>query len=404
MEEILLWKNKSVPRGFHIYSARVNNSENGGCFYHGSGASFDKETAQKKAICECIERFCGSKVPRRLLTETHLNLFGQSYNPSKLIPFLEKQYNSKKFPYKRYRPDFEIDWVRGISLIDQRKVYIPAFSVYLGYNFSIPLGQRFAPISSCGLAVQRTYNKAIIKGILEFIECDAAMRLWLQKKRTYRINLSNVKSRKLQNLLRIVQDEGLKAEVLFATQHIPIPSVIGIIYSSTVEVPYATFGLAAGLDIEDVMLKSLEEALMVRNTLIQLKEENRFVDFRGGCSQIKTFLDHAFYYSSPKSKRYWLYLLKMPLITPVQIQNKFDAIDLKTNTLHKLVNFVEEAGCKEILVVDLTNSMAKAMDLHCARVIIPGLFPIEMDYNLKFLKYDRINAIRRLNNAPHPFT
>lgn len=400
---ISVWKNKSVPQGFYIYSARTDCCWGSKRFCYGSGASLDEKTAQKKAIYECIERLCGSRVPKRLFTKAHIDIFDQSCNPGELIPFLEKQYHSKNFPYKKYQPSLKIDWVNSFSLINQRKVYIPAFAVYLGYNFLIPPSQRLTPISSCGLAIQNTYNKAIMKGVFELIECDSAMRVWLQKKRTFRINLSNVKSGRLKSLLKIVCTEGLKVEVLLSTQHIPVPSVIGIIYSSTLDVPYATFGLAAGTNIEDVVLKSLEEALMIRNTLIQLREKNKSIGFYKGRSQVKTFLDHALYYSLPKTKRYWSFLLKMPSMTVRQIQEKFDFIDLKTYTLGKLIKLLEKAGCKEILVVNLTGSLARAMNLHCVRVVIPGFVPLEMDHGLKFLKYDRIGAIKRLNNVPHPF-
>lgn len=397
-QEVLVWQNESKRNYLFNYSAELSN-DGLAYFYEGSGASINQKIAEECAIYEAIERYCGSKIPKKLFKAKYKILDGKAINPHKLIPFSVFQY-THEFSYRKFSSDLEIEWVKGCSLTKRVHVYIPAFAVYLGYNRRMSLTQRFCPSTSCGLAIQRNFEGAITKGIFELIERDSAMLTWLERKSPLKIDLSSVKSKELKKFLKNIYLENLKAEVLLSTYDIPIPSVIGIIYSPKNTIPYVTFGLSANVGVERSILKSLEEALMVRNTLDYLQKKKKLL-YPQKPFQVKTLLDHALYYAQPKTKRNWKFLLDGDLITVQSIEEKLKCSNLEEGTLEKLINLFKRLGY-EVLVAELTTDLAKSMRSKCVRVIIPGLQTMEIDHNIRFLDV-RIGPRNIINNLPHPF-
>lgn len=397
-QEILVWQNESKRNYLFNYSAEL--SEDGlAYFYEGGGASINQKIAKKRAIYEAIERYCGSKIPKKLFKAKYKILGDKAIGPHKLIPFSVLQYING-FNYRKFSSDLEIEWIKGYSLTKKAHVYIPAFAVYLGYNRRVDLTQRFCPTTSCGLAIQKNFEEAVTKGIFELIERDSAMLTWLGRKSPLRIDLSNVKAKELKRFLKNIYLENLGVEVLLSTDDIPVPSVIGIIYSLKNVIPHVTFGLSAGVDVEQSILKSLEEALMVRNTLDYLKKKNKLL-YPQKPFQVKTLLDHALYYAQPEMKKHWKFLLDGGLIIVQSIEEKLKCSNLKERSLEKLINLFKKLGY-EVLVAELTTDLAKSMRLECVRAIIPGLQAMEIDHNIRFLNV-RIGPRNVVNNLPHPF-
>jgi ribosomal protein S12 methylthiotransferase accessory factor len=397
--EILVWKNDSPRDYIYSYSAKITNYKGKALYFEGGASSVDEDIAKSKAVYEAIERYSGSRVPKNLKKFVYKNYVQEAIDPNSFIFFASSQYD-KSFPYKKPRPDVKIEWVKGLSLTRRKRVYIPAFAVYLGYNQTNPPGGKFFPTASCGLAVHKTFKKAVLHGLFELVERDAAIRLWKNKIKPPRINLSNARSKTLRKLINNIKSEGLEPEVLLSTQNIPIPSVIGLIHNSRPVIPYVTFGLSAGEDIEEVVLKSLEEALMVRASLEYLKREKGTKIFYKTPSQIKTFFDHCLYYSDPEKKGQWQFLLQGPLIEINEIKRAFKITNSKGLLLDKIIETLSSLG-HEIFVVDITSDLARLMGLTCVKVIAPRLQQVEINHNYQFLKYNR--GRRGFNHFPHPF-
>lgn len=397
--EILVWKNDSLRDYIYSYSAKITNCEDKALYFEGGASSVDENVAKSKAAYEAIERYSGSKIPKNLKNFAYKHRVQEGIDPNSFIFFTSSQYN-KSFPYKKPQPCVKIEWVKGLFLAHQKRVNIPAFAVYLGYNQTNPPGGSFFPTASCGLAVHKTFEKAVLHGLFELIERDAAIRLWKNKIKPPRINLSNVRSKTLKKLIDNIKSEGLKPEALLSTQNISFPSVIGIIYTSKPVVPYVTFGLSAGEDIENVIQKSLEEALMVRASLEYLKKESEPKAFRRVPCQIETFFDHCLYYSDPGERGRWRFLLQGPLIEIEKIRQVLKITDSKGSLLDKMTKILSELGY-EIFAVDITSDLARLMRLTCVKVIVPGLQQVEINHNYQFLKYNR--GRRSLNYFPHPF-
>lgn len=403
LPEIQVWKSDSKRKYIYSYSSRMVGGNLGAFYVEGGSVSVKSSLAKDKAIFEAIERYSGSKIPTRLRKSSYKKFQDQAVDPNNFIFFTDDQYKKKGFPYKKYISGSQIEWVKGNSLINLRELFIPAFAVYLGYNQKAPDLQRYFPTTSCGLAVHTTKSQAIIHGIFELIERDTAMKIWLNKLSAPVIDLSTIHSLKLKRLLVNITKEGLIPKVLLASQDIPVPSFIGIVYSSKNAVPFVTIGLSAGVDVKEAILKSLEEALMVRNTLEYAKKDFGKLVYQKSQSQVKSFFDHTLYYSIPKKKIYWEFMIKGNSITIDQIKKKFPLRVLQQNTYNSLIDILRKFRY-DTYAVNLTSNIARQMGLCCLKIIIPNLRQMEIDHNLKFLKYgSEIDQERLKKSKPHPF-
>lgn len=361
-------------------------------FGNGGGLSVDLEDAKIRAIGEAIERYCGSHINNKLLRKSYDNVKKNAINPKKLIYFSNKQYVNK-FLYKKFNSRKTIDWIEGYSMTRKKKVLVPAFAVYLGYNRLINKDEHFMPTSSCGLASHNSIENAINSSLLELIERDSAITTWMHKKKVLRLDINSIKSEKLISLKNKILEEGLEMEICITPNNFLILSVIAIIYNQKKEIPFASFGMAAGSNIEKVVTKSLEEALMVRNTLEIQKKENKFKKIQK--LNIKNYIDHAAYYSLPSHKNSWQFLLNSPRVSVEIIKKNLD----NTMDYKKIINLLKKEN-KEVILVDLTNKLIKKMGFYCVKIIIPELRPMDFDYKTRFLR-DLKNTF---NNDPHPFT
>ncbi|MFH1233788.1 MAG: YcaO-like family protein [Patescibacteria group bacterium] len=399
--ELLIQKRsskRSYVFDYHAFIKNVITNEND-LFGEGGGLSINPEEAKIRAIGETIERYCGSHINKKIKKASYDCVKKNAINPRELIYFSDSQY-CNDFPYKKFNQKKQIGWVTGFSLTKKNKILLPAFAVYLGYNRLISKDEYFAPSSSCGLASHVSIEKAKNNSIFELIERDAAMITWLYKKRVSRIDINSIKSNKFIYLRDLILEEGLKMEICVTPNHFSVLSVVAIIYDPKKQIPYVSFGMAAGLNIENVVIKSLEEALMVRNTLEILKKQKKIKKIRK--TDIKNYIDHAIYYSLPSRKKMWQFFLDGPVISAESLGLNFCTND----NCKKLINIFKKNN-QEVIFVNLTTKLIKEMGFYCVRIIIPSLRPMDFNYNTRFLRdlknpslYSKINE---LNNNPHPF-
>jgi ribosomal protein S12 methylthiotransferase accessory factor len=406
--EITVWPCEINQKYIYEYAAKITKGFSEARFYEGGGVSLYKSRARKRAICEAVERYCGSKVPLNLLKISYRKIRNKAVNPQRLILFDKKQYKSG-FLYKSFNEHKSIEWVEGFSLTINKEILVPAFAVYLSYNRGIPKEDYLFPTLSCGLATERDYKKAVMHGIFELIERDAAMFTWINSVSPSRLNLNQITSKNLRYLVEQIKREGLCPVVCITTRDINIPSVIGIIYGPKENIPYASFGLATDISLERAALKSLEEALMVRNTLEFIQKSNQ-LKIKPKYQMIKTFLDHAVLYSFPETRNNWEFLLKGELLTSREVKIRFNFRKAREYSLDALISMLGNIRI-EVIAIELTDSLSEAMNLKTVRVILPSIHQMDFDYNARFLGSDRIKKMAqrfkrasiRINPDPHPF-
>jgi ribosomal protein S12 methylthiotransferase accessory factor len=387
---------------YEYYAEIIDESKGKKDLWKGGGVSLNKEVAKIKAIAEAIERYSGNYINKRLFTRSFKEVKEKALNPRNIICFSKNQYR-KNFPYNKFRSLIPINWVKGYSLTKKKTILVPAFAVYLGYNRLIPEEPIFIPTTSNGLAADKSIGKATLRGIFEVIERDALMITWYSKKRIPRLDLRSIQLPELRYLYEKITKENLSIAIGITTLDIPIPSVVSIIYDNKKRIPYASFGSAASYDIERATLKALEEALLVREVLEILYEQKKLKITTP--KAVNTFLDHAILYALPKYRKAWSFLLKGPVYPLGEIKRLYN---FPTENLLNLKNILKilEGKRKEVVLVNLTNNIIKNTGFKVVRIIIPGLQPIDVTYNARFLGGRRLHKFiknpRNINSYPHP--
>ena len=244
---------------------------------------------------------------------------------------------------------------------------------------------------------------AITHSILELIERDTAMMVWLTKKKIPRIDLNSIRDPLTSKLLTGVTKEGLIPIVFLSSIDIKVPSAIALIYDPKNKIPAVTFGLASDLDINRAILKSLEEAIMIRNTLDILKLNGDLRKIKK--SDIKCFLDHIKFYSFPFNNRYWKFLLGSKIYSLSNLIKKY-GFTKKLSFTDLIKNFSNKG--MEVIAIEIANQSLKDMKLSCARVIIKGLCQMYPGSSISLSNKECINkrlknSLTNLNNHPHPF-
>lgn len=401
--ELKVWQRNSSLNYIYDFSAYIEAPSLKPDFCQGAGIDINKKIAKNKAIFEAVERYSSSLVPTNLQSFSVESLKGKInfLRPNDIILFSNSQYKYN-FKYKPYLENEKIEWVKGYSHIDKQEVLVPAFSVYLGYNLHRRNVFLYNLSCSCGLAAEKSYEKAVVKGTLELIERDVCMKVWLTKKIIPRVILSSFNNLKLKKLISKLQNDGLNIEICITTSEFNIPSVIAIIYSQQKKIPYASFGLAAGDDIEKVSLKAVCEAIMIRNSLERLnkmRKIKKITDY----TLIKDFEDHIIFYADPDNKDKWNFLTEGKQYTLKEIKKMFNYPNVNNFTLENINKTLITKG-KNLISVNLTSDISHELNLYVTRILIPGLFHLDYDYNYRFLGFpDKNSSVLNLNQDPHPF-
>lgn len=395
---ITVWPIRTARNYIYEYSAKIKSSSIS--FFQGAGIDLIEKKAKSKAVYEVVERYCGSTISQKTVqySVNKIASIGSYIDPKLLIQFDDSQYIDG-FPYKKVTNNSILEWVQGYSHSDKKNKLIPAFSVYLGYNYSQT--QKYFPSSSCGLAAYSSFDGAVIRGIFELIERDSAMRVWLYKKRVARIQIETIKNSKIQQIIQKTEAEGLLIDICFEVNSLKIPSVIVLIHTSDHKIPRVSFGLSSGLNLEKAIMKALSEAIMVRNTLDYLYISGnlkRYLNY----TEIKEFADHIMYYAHANTSSKWKFLICGDTIGYDEA-NKFYLNDLfQSYNLDSVVKYLKSNGL-ETISIDLSNDVSKKFGLYVVRVIIPELIQMDYDYNFRYLEHKNFRN-STVNQNPHPFS
>lgn len=353
--KIVLQKRESQISLAHDYVANIISSEKNPIKL-GSGLSVDIEIAKKRAIYEALERFYSSKKPKNIYQSSIKNLKNKKiifWTPDNII----------------YKNSETIDWVEGWSFYQKQKIMIPAEAVYLKYGKNS---------DSTGVAIHESFTKAVRNGILEIIEREAFIDLWLNKVVPLQIDLTSINSYQIEEIIKAVNKEGLELIVFISPNKYKIISTISVIYDRHGQIPSASFGSAAGLNLSEVVKKSLEEALMIRNTINILKNKKLFKMI--AVNKVRTPIDRILFYSFPENNKYWKFLLKS---RPRKIKIK----SFPKKSLRSLISQICADG-QELIVVKLHPDNLEDKNLHLVRILMPMI---------------NTAKIKKINKAPLPF-
>lgn len=157
-------------------------------------------------------------------------------------------------------------WVRGESLQTGERVWLPAEFVFFP-----PPAVRHRPSITTGLGLGTGGGAAILAGLYEIVERDAAMLAWYS---SYEPLELTVDSTRYRELARRIGAESLRATPLLLTQDIDIPVVAVAVHRRDGDWPRFALGVAANLDAERAASAALEEAVQNHMELARMGEQD----------------------------------------------------------------------------------------------------------------------------------
>ncbi len=404
------------------FPSKMNPLNNSSSINFGDAVSTNRNRALMKSLGECIERYSSAFIDeQKLLKESYRGLI-ENHGDADPIDleamqfFLPEQYNSPDFPFSPLSSDTKIHWVQCAPLGGGKPKWVPAQSVFIPFP-----GKEYGDIWFCdqistGMACGPDRISSIYKGILEVIERDAFMVHWLKGISPPEIEINEIKNPLARELYAELMELPVKAKMYSLTLDINAYVFLIVLENQSGVPPHTVMGLGVDLDPEKSLILALEETLL---TFIGMGRYSRAKpdfspdpDFKNLTTPTLHALAHAvcpnlqssleFLKSSPKKLNFEE--LK-PLANMGDLQN---CVDFLTEELAR--------QNLEPLYFDLTTEDISHAGFKVARVVIPGMQPLDINHNHMHLGVNRYREVpeklglqcnlesgNRANPFPHAF-
>jgi len=347
------------------------------------GISTAESEAMLKAIAEAYERDIAGKI-RWDVNCTLEELQGKYPNctalrPNELLPLSDEQYDNFDF-IGRYSADADpVQWIRGVSLADSTKtVFVPIESVFYPVNEKLIGRKPFAKTCSSGFAVHKTRVEAIRSAVLELVERDCLMRVWLKKEPCSVIPVNEWPEYLIRRRSFWAQ-HGRHVRLLDISHH-GIAACLAIIDGG--DYPCFVSGAAATDKADDAncLIKAFQEA--ESRLIYGLNYPVRRILWP---KDVRDVLDHELLYAQSSE-----YHDALDFLFESGEQKRWTR---PTATLHDLAKELN------IVIVDLTE---KASPLFAVKAISPKLVPITFGYGMECWTHPSL-SLKEKPTMPHFF-
>ncbi|WP_238178155.1 TOMM precursor leader peptide-binding protein [Paenibacillus contaminans] len=384
-----------------------------------AGRTHSYAESELTAIMEGLERYCGMapRGKKTMVIESYRNLADHALNPVTVGMYANEQYMQSNFPFKPFHPDEPIDWVWGYSFMRQNPILVPQQLAY----YSSSCGQGFVYETSNGCALGGSLEEAIFYGIMEVVERDSFLLTWYAKLPLPRIDPHSAGDPELDlmiNRLRTVA--GFDVHLYNATMENGIPSIWALAKNKKQKGINLICAAGAHQDPVRAAKSSVHELSGMMLTLNEKFHANReqYEQMYHNPWLVREMEDHSMLYSLPQAEERLQFLLERnrPLRT---FQEEFNRTPVHTDLTDELkdVLLAFRKLNLDVIVVDQTTPELKRNDLHCVKVLIPGMLPMTFGHHLTRLTgLERVLKVpamlgytdqpllpEQLNSQPHPF-
>ncbi|MFW5918011.1 MAG: YcaO-like family protein [Haloferacaceae archaeon] len=249
--------------------------------------------------------------------------------------------------------DGPYDWIEGEHLATGQSVQVPAsVTVYP------PSGDRLRPANTTGLGFGNAMVEALLSGLYEVIERDAAMLAWYSTFEPLELEVSD---EGFETLARRVRTEDLTVTPLLLTQDVDVPVVAVAVHREGGEWPRFALGSGAHLDPAAAARSALAEAVQNWFELRQMGPEGA-ADAGGAIGEYAAF---------PESVADFVDAAGTVPAADVAPDPPGDDVD----ALSTVVERVTDAGLSPF-AVRLTPRDVESMGFEAVRVLVPSAQPL----------------------------
>jgi ribosomal protein S12 methylthiotransferase accessory factor len=374
------------PGALHPGSCRVGRAPGS---LTGSGTAVDEATAQLRAICEALERYCGVMYPTDgVLRATPRSLGDRALDPRRLPQCSAREHHRAPAAFKLRQPDVNRDelWVRGYSLTEQRPLWVPLTAVYMG--LPLPIHEHVMFPVSTGLAAGTNFRQAVLNGLCEVIERDSLALFWLHQLAMPRIEVEHAASQALTELSRASVAADTETTLLDLTTDIGVP-VVGAIQTCARVDPHAIAMAACRLDGEAAALRVLEEIGSLRVALTEAAGDRIDRDSFFTDAEQKPESFGLLYAGRDGPARFRFVTADAPVV---------HAFPPPFVSADPLAGIVERLAARdmETIAVDVTLPEVREFGVVVVRVIVPELMPISFTHHARYLGHERLYQAPRV--------
>lgn len=388
-------------------------------YWGGHTPSYGRST--RVGLLEGMERFAGTR-PRAKRTSVLASLdeLGDQALDPRVCGVYDDAFYRGQTETLPFSPELRIPWVWGWSLRDQRPLLIPEVTAY--YHAPGGLAHRFVQESSNGRACGGALAEAVYFGLMEAVERDAFLIAWYARAELPEIDPNSSGSAATAQMVDRLAMYGYRARFFDTRITFPIPVVTAVAQRVDGGPGALCFGAGASWDPEAALSAGLCEIATdaVNLRARTLRDEARLTAMAGDFDSVRVLHDHPLLYGLPRMAPYADFLLNGREGTPDRPLRELrsahtPAPDLRDD-VEAAVRAVTDEGF-DVVVVDQTMPVQRALGLHTVAVIVPGLVPIDFGWSRqRALRMPRLRTALRqagrlprdltadeLNRAPHPF-
>lgn len=382
----------------------------------GGASVTDEKQAISAALSEGLERqiwFTQTdyfKEPTKA-TVAEINKRGLYLDPRKFVGFSDEQRNSS--PELHMSETDVYLWVKAQSLLHKNEVYVPAQVVTPVINPHKNNEPIIRSQITTGLATWSDVTKARLSGMLEVIERDAYMIMWLNQLQLPRLNLPALLLVAPPSLKKIIADcevYRLKLNVIQMITDAPTHAIAVVVEDESGVAPRFALGLSANQSLVRAVEHALLEALRGRRIYRYRIESREVWDQETPVSSIG-HTERLFYWGVPDNARHLEFLTKGKIIEPPL--NAVWEKDVTVEHYARLLEWCRSSGY-ECVSVSMGSSKINVTNFYVEKVIMPDLFPTYLQERRQFLggekrirgipeRFGYIPLTKPFTERPHPF-
>ncbi|MFE0348728.1 TOMM precursor leader peptide-binding protein [Streptomyces griseoluteus] len=391
------------------------------CYWGGHTGAYG--TSVRVGLLEGLERYAGMRArARRPVVTATLEELGDTAVDPRITGLYPDTFDAEAAGAPRFAPDRPVQWVWGWSLRDSRPVLVPEVVAY--YHAPGGTRRRFVQESSNGCASGGSPAEAVHHGLMETMERDAFLLAWFGRVRLPEIDPASSTRAATRAMVDRLAMYGYRARFFDTRISFPVPVVTAVAERVDGGPGLLCFGAGASLDPEDALAGGLCEIATDSVNLRRrtAREERRLRRMAADFDEVRVLHDHPLLYGLPEMGRYTDFLLRgrddgdrVPLASLTPDRPRPRPADLRAD-VEAVVADVTARGF-DVVVVDQTAPEQRGLGLSTAKVLVPGLIPIDFGFSRQrgpWLPRTR-TALREAglrtadlppydcNPAPHPF-
>jgi len=340
---------------------------------HAAGVAADWNPAFVKALGEALERYAAAVYRTDGMTTGPAGDLRNAVPPSAFVTA-----DSFATP----DPSDPVAWVEGEDLHDGAEATLPAEFVVFP-----PPEARHRPSITTGLGLGSSGTGALLSGLYETIERDAAMLSWYS---TYEPLGLDVEDDSFETLARRARSEDLETTTLLLTQDVDVPVVAACVHREG-EWPRFAAGMDAGIDPAAAATGALEEAIQNWLELRGMgpegaRSEGNIGEYAGFPGPAREFVDPA-------------------TTVPAESVGPADPPS-GPGELDALLERLGDVGLRAF-AARLTTRDLETLGFEAVRVLVPSAQPLftgEAFFGQRAREIPRsLGFVPRLDREPHPF-